>query len=426
MNQEFVLKVQAPTLSGLVPPHEMTPLDRDSIAVRMDEAVIRSSAAFDDTRLLGIVSVGPFEDSFLAASLPRLISQAASLGRGLDLIVGLNNGAKCPTTEHILSLARENRIFSLVTDERLSPENPARVFDRNHPLVSVNLAEISCDQRNRIFFIHQEPGEHAAGKIRMLSDIYTLCIESRARGWVMPAQTLLFDAESSFYGRSIDGKALSGENGLEILFYDLQSSNFDLISPSHEVCSYEIEQTSGLQVPNFRSDVPPMVTFLNRIHGQPGFRFLTGCGILGNSAAILALGKTVIKYPGLRTEDVMQTVLAEYSGLPWGLSENSLCSNRSRVGERAPVGEGQIERWFKGLAAVISHYGIAALKPIIDCQRLAIASFEPSSPEANELRERSRLGAEFDRSVLPQLRTILKTANKNPDRLIGQGIIACW
>lgn len=315
----------------------------------------KTSNTFTD-RLLGVVSAGRGAEKYLPRTIPLLIQQANEAGRKVDLLIGMNNGFENEEFYAAIGGSEETEVVHLYADQKLEPNVPAKVRDESKEPYTFTNDEAN---RNRVFIIHQPASAHAAGKIRMLNDAYGLVMDSIEAGWTPPNLTIAFDAESEF--RLAEGKSTrygENSNGLARLLDQCEGPEApDVIGTKNRFAVYR--DTVGQSKPDTEGVVPPMQLFLNLVHGRiDGYRWNPGGGTLGKTEAIVSLIDTISRrYPGMRIEDVVSTVLGLHAGFQQGVSYEVLSLNRCPGLEDQNGWREQMERWVAGSKALDDLYG---------------------------------------------------------------------
>ncbi|MGA1190930.1 MAG: hypothetical protein ACO3XO_01475, partial [Bdellovibrionota bacterium] len=179
-------------------------LERDVNQVRALERTLQQRAALRSDRLLCIVSCSTKDDAYLAGSLPALIEQVHTLGKQVDILVGLNNGALAPRTNHVIRGYSNVTVEQTYCTPKQGADIPAEVRAIREPERKFFIRDIQAPDNHRVIFVHQRQSRFNRGKIRMLQDLYTLCSESaQAEVWRVPSQLLTIDAETHFMGKEI-------------------------------------------------------------------------------------------------------------------------------------------------------------------------------------------------------------------------------
>lgn len=404
-------------------------LDRDVFSVQTLATSFRELIPLPDvSRVLGIVSAGQDSDEFLQASIPLILHQIEQNRRKADIVIGMNHGATCPLLLEDLTAHTHAKVIHLQTGEKESASIPAPVYEENRPFNITN----TDDELHRIFVVEQKAGMHTAGKIRMLQDAYSLCTSIANAGWRFPSETVFFDAESQFLSEKSDGEQEYEQTGLTSILSKLASNpQLQILGARNRVCMYETIPHVG-RMPKLSEAISPMHEFLNALHGSEGFRWMSGGGTIGRTADMLALGIVTARYPGMRAEDTAQSVLAEHSGMKWGIEPTVIASNKCNESssmnaeQRNTAAEQQLTRWMQGTTAVRKLYGTDTISKIIDCKQLAELCFGDETAYARIVNIIGPMRIQLLDTSLPILRRIIKKAAKNPDILTGTDAIASW
>ncbi|QKQ74156.1 hypothetical protein [Nostoc sp. TCL240-02] len=320
----------------------------------------QTNHTFENTRILGIVAATKGAENYLPHTIPKIIQQISEIGMMADIVIGLNNGFECPTVIHHLSLLSNIQIIHLYTKEKVANNIAAPVFDnlnyKGKPYCLTNIDPQQC--RHRIFVLHQKQGQHSAGKIRVLGDIYgSLLLNSIQNGWIPPAILVTFDAESQFL-ETLNSSIIDIEsNGLKIIVNYLQKHHkIDILGTRNKFAVYQKAILNGIEVllPNFSEQVPPIQWFIDIVHGRfSGFQCKWGGGTFGRTDVIFSLLVVISRnYPGIRVEDTQLTILAKYAGFIGDIFLDVISTNRTpsmtdMTMENPPKKAwiGQIYRW---------------------------------------------------------------------------------
>jgi len=335
--------------------------------------------SIDRTRVLGIVAAGKGAENYLPYTIPKLIRQISEMGKGADIVIGLNNGFECPPLQRLTVLPNVH-VIHLYTEEKWTSTTPARSFadcrceGGPYHLTSTDLARAT----HRIFVVHQRAGPHSPGKIRILGDIYgSLLLESTQNGWIPPGILVTFDAESQFFGLQAGGIPECESNGLMLIVSKLQASpEIDLLGARSTYAVYRKELIDGIEVhlPDFREELPPLQRFLRAVHGcQRGFRWHPGGGTVGRSDVVISLLVVIAsRYPGVRNEDVQLSILAQHAGFRSDILTDVVSTNRvpsitDMTTDEAPqpAWVQQMHRWIANVHALEVLYGKHNLRAII-------------------------------------------------------------
>ncbi|WP_193195852.1 hypothetical protein [Nostoc sp. MG11] len=282
----------------------------------------KTNNSFDSTRILGIVAVTKGSENYLPYTIPKIIQQISEIGLMADIVIGLNNGFECPAViDHFTTLSNV-QVIRLYTGEKLANNTPAKIFDnlmcKGTPYYLTNIDKPHL--KHRIFVVHQQEGEHSAGKIRVLRDIYSsLLLKSIDNGWIPPKFLITFDAESQFLVEQKDSVIEPESNGLKLIVSQLQKQpEIDILGTRNIFVVYQryiIDETEIL-LPNFSEPLPPIQWFMNIFYGRyNGFQTKPGGGTFGKTDVIVSLLAVISeRYPGVRGEDTQLTILAKHIG----------------------------------------------------------------------------------------------------------------
>jgi hypothetical protein len=346
--------------------------DVQSVLAYRDRINARTHGATEGARILGIVAAGNGAENFLPYTIPKIVRQISETGKGADIVIGLNNGFECPMLLQRLPFLPDARVVHLYTEEKRSTTTPARVFaDRSCEGEPYRLDSLAHPgETHRVFVVHQRAGPHAAGKIRVLGDIYgSLLLDSLEHGWIPPGILITFDAESQFLVAPAGTTPDPESNGLRLLIGKLQDCpEIDILGARPLYAVYRRGLVNGIDalLPDFHDPVPPIPWFLSAAHGRyPGYRWKPGGGTAGRSDVMMSLLVAIAtKYPGARTEDVQLSVLAERAGLRGEIFPdvgftNHVPSVNAMTTDDPPQRAWiqQMSRWIAGGHALERHYG---------------------------------------------------------------------
>jgi DNA-directed RNA polymerase subunit RPC12/RpoP len=292
---------------------------------------------FDRTRVIGIVAAAKGAENYLPYTIAKIIKQISETGMMADIVIGLNNGFECPTVIDGFCLLLNVQVIHLYTSEKLANNIPAKIYDNikceGEPYYLKNIDCQYC--KHRIFVVHQKQGEYAAGKIRVLGDIYgSLLFKSIENGWIPPALLVTFDAESQFLVEQKYALVEPESNGLMLMLMELKNRpEIDILGTRNKFAVYQkgiLDRTEVL-LPNFSEEVPPLQFFLDLVHGKyRGYQWMQGGGTVGRTDVLVSL-LTVISqsYPGTRTEDAHLTILAKFAGFRGNIYLDVVSTNRT-------------------------------------------------------------------------------------------------
>ncbi|TFI52993.1 hypothetical protein BLD44_016660 [Mastigocladus laminosus UU774] len=327
---------------------------------------------FDSTRIMGIVAAAKGAENYLPYTIPKIIAQTSEIGIMADIVIGLNNGFECQSVIERFSLIPNIQVIHLYTNEKLANNIPAKIYDNlrceGEPYYFRN---IDCQySKHRIFVVHQKQGEYAAGKIRVLGDIYgSLLLKSIENGWIPPAILVAFDAESQFLVEQKFSFVEPESNGLMLIVRELQKHpEIDILGARERFAVYQKAIVDGTEVllPNFTEEVPPIQFFLTIVHGKySGFKWKPAVGTVGKTDAIVSLLAVISqKYPGTKNDDIHLTILAKYAGFLGEIFTNVVSTNRTHSLIEMTIDKQpkkawveQAARWNAGFDALELNYG---------------------------------------------------------------------
>lgn len=326
----------------------------------------------DDKRILGIVSTCAKGRNYLYSTLSKLFAQCAKSDIAADIIVGFNNGSY--NQEFVEQLSNHIGLKPIIfrVTKRTSATTAGsitRVFNQNDEKfqsIYSNFLENSKDQKNRIIIIDQPESIFAAGKIRMLADIYTFLVDSIISGtWRPPALTLLFDSESHFHSiNATSGNIDLDSNGIKELLHLFRSKpEIDVVGSRNIFLEYSEENNKNNKLePCWNNELFFMYNIVNRLHSQyDGFGHLPGGGTLGKTPILISIMHTIVnKYIGARAEDIFFSVIVTKMKCKVHRCRNIISSNRAisvrdKEGIKACVK--QFLRWKSSTLSVIEQYG---------------------------------------------------------------------
>ncbi|RAM49590.1 MAG: hypothetical protein C6Y22_21410 [Hapalosiphonaceae cyanobacterium JJU2] len=401
---------------------------------------------FDITRILGVVAVTKGAEYYLPYTIPKIIKQISEIGMMADIFIGLNNGFECQSVIERFSLIPNVQVIHLYTKEKIANNIPAKIFDNasceGEPYNLSNLD--SKYSQHRIFVVHQKEGEFAAGKIRVLGDIYSLLLRSIENGWIPPATLLTFDAESMFLVEENFSLIDPESNGLMLLISELQKHpELAILGTRDKFTVYQKEILDGTEVllPNFSEEVPPIQWFLNIVHGRySGYQWLPGGGTVGRTDVLISMFVVIsLRYPGTRIEDTQLTVIANYAGLLNKIFKNVIYTNRTPSLTDMTIGETpkkawleQVSRWNAGFHGLKLCYGKHNLQ-LIMTDSFPWAIFPAPIEFLKNLMGRDKVNfyTVFQKIKVLAIafstsRNIKKKSLENPDILQGSKTKASW
>jgi hypothetical protein len=354
--------------------------DLESILAYRQWINFQTHQHFDQSRILAVLAAGRGAENYLSHTIPKIIDQISEIGIGADLLLGLNHGFECPEIIDQLNLIPNLEIIHLYTEEKLSNQIPAEIFD--HFYCKGKPYCISSDRlqssKHRIFIIHQRMGPYSAGKIRILGDIYgSLLINSIAQGWIPPALLITIDAESQFLVDRRGSFPNLDSNGLIPIIEQLKNNpDTDILgaTPRHVVYRQSVQNRTKIFLPDFSQEVPPIPWFLNIVHGYyPGYQLKPGGGTVGKTDIMISLLTMIAeRYPGTRLEDIQLTILAEHAGFKHELCMDVIQTNRVPSMTDMTPGDAsklawveQMYRWMSGIEALKLNYGRHNIESIV-------------------------------------------------------------
>lgn len=332
----------------------------------------RTNSTCDRTRVLGVVAAGKGAENYLPYTVPKAIQQIAEIGLGADIVIGLNNGFECQSVTDGFNSLPNVQVIHLYTGEKATNATPAQIFENSarqgEPYYLNNISLLP--NQHRIFVVHQNQGLHSPGKIRVLGDIYgSLILGSIDRGWIPPAFTVAFDAESLFLVSRIGMPPELESNGLRLIINELKNNlEIDVLGANNRYVIYQKKQVNTTEVllPDFDVDLPPTPWFLNVLHGQyRGFLYKPASCTVGKTDAIASLFAAMAeRCPGTRIDDAHLTILAQYAGFPGGIFMDVVSTNRVPKLTDMTTDEPpklawieQLYRWMTSLQGLEKHYG---------------------------------------------------------------------
>lgn len=386
-------------------------LERDVNQVRALEYTLRQRTSLCPDRLLCIVSCSTKDDAYLAGSLPALIEEVQTLGKHVDILVGLNNGALTPQTKSAIRTYSNIIVEQTYCTPKQGADIPAEVRAIRKPERKYFIRDIPDSNNHRILFVHQPQSQFNRGKIRMLQDSYNLCSESAQAGvWSVPTQLLTIDAETHF----MEKRAESQRGALAQLIEEKSRKDLRAIGTRWNLMPFE--EKNGLRRPQPLGAISTEHSIIKQLYGAHGFRYMPGGGTLGDSLFMLAVGHTASRYPGLRQEDILMTALTNSSGEQWGLSEEVHTANKCVPAGHPHAqqhGRAQIHRWYAGIHALTRHYGVSSMQEIADPQVFERATTHSTIISQTEPNQRY-----CTEEALRSLALIATEAGKSPDDIV--------
>lgn len=402
---------------------------------------------FDCTRFIGVVAAAAGAENYLPHTIPKIIAQVSEIGMMADIVIGMNNGYECQSVIDRFSLLPNVQVICLYTSDKLANNLPAKIYDNfrfeGEPYYFKNIDSQDC--KHRIFIIHQKEGKYAAGKIRVLGDIYdSLLLRSIEHGWIPPKILITFDAESQFLVEQKYAFVEPESNGLMLMVRELEKHpEIDILGTRNKFAVYQkgmVDETKVL-LPNFSEEVPPLQWFLNIVHGKyNGFKWMPGGGTAGKIDAMVSLLVVICqRYPGTRSEDTHFTILAKYAGFIGDIFLDVVSINRSpsfsdMTMDKSPKKAWieQIFRWNAGCQGLILCYGKHNVQLIAsDCFPWSI--FSSPIEFLKRLKGREKLTLYTIAQKLRVLaiaffvsRNIRNRSLEKPDILQGSKVKASW
>ncbi len=407
----------------------------------------RTKRTLDRNRILGVVAAGKGAENHLPYTIPKIVGQISDMGKGADILIGLNNGFECPTLLQRLPFLPDAQVIQLYTGEKPSSTTPARVFaDCPCEGEPYHLETLDHPQKtHRIFVVHQRAGPYAAGKIRVLGDIYgSLLADSIERGWIPPEILVAFDAESQFLMAQEGAIPDAGSNGLTLIVSKLQKCpEIEILGASPKYAVYRKGLLDGAEtlLPDFREQLPPIPWFLSAVHGRyPGYKWKPGGGTVGRTDAMISLIVVIAtRYPGARTEDAHLSVLAHHAGLRGDISTDVVFTNQvpsttdmttDDPPQRAWVK--QMFRWIANARALEMHYGRHNVRVIVSTG-FPWTILEDLNGFRLRVRGTEKPSLQLIRKNLKRLwlafvafQEIKRKVSKSPDRLSDPRADASW
>ena len=349
----------------------------------------KTNRTLDKTRILGIVAAGKGAEDYLPYTIPKIIRQISEMGKGVDIVIGLNNGYECQTVTDRFTSLPHVQVIHLYTEEKTGSAIPAKVFANGEcegAPYHLSNTDLQSSHR-RIFIVHQKKGPYSAGRIRVLGDIYgSLLIKSIEKGWIPPEILVTFDVESQFFLVNQEGGVPDLEsNGLMLLVSELENNpRIDILGASPKYAVYRKGLVDGAEVllPDFGEQLPPIQRFLSAVHGRyKGYKWKPGGGTIGKSDVLISLFSIATRYPGVSIEDlqltfsfedVQLTSLAHYAGFQGDIFLDAVFTNRvpritdmTTIGPTEPAWIQQMYRWIAYAHMLERTYGTHNVRSIV-------------------------------------------------------------
>ncbi|MDB9526159.1 hypothetical protein PN498_09195 [Oscillatoria sp. CS-180] len=346
--------------------------DVEAVKERHQWILEKCDRQLDNQRVMAVVAAGKGAEQYLPYTLPNLINQISASAMGLDLFIGLNNGFECPVLIDCLQKIETIQVIHLYLKERFSIDQAAPIYDNSKRTGNeYRLSQTVLPERHhRVFVIHQPASLYAAGKIRMLNDIYqSLILKSIAQGWKPPAYIIRMDAETIFLSLDEYLNEKSPTNGvLSCLDHLKNNPDLDFHSAIERFVLYQTKMIDGLSVmlPALKADVPPLQWFISLTHGNyKGFYWNPGGGTFGKSEVLISLISVIAqRYPGARIEDTHSSIVAYHAGFKRGIFKAAVFTNRvpnsddiAADNPAMKAWEQQMMRWTAGSLALEENYG---------------------------------------------------------------------
>ncbi len=322
-----------------------------------------------DDRVLVVLSAGQDAEQLYTPSLRRLFLQIGETQRRANVVLVLNNGTAFPDDVHFPEV---ETVFLDAVSQQFSGMT-APVYKPSDGPDKPYILETSATQPHTLHVLRQPESPFAAGKINALRDAFGMLMHSCVRMGALPRTTLFMDAETHFYDAPSSHLQAPEEdsNGLESLLDCIEMYGAPhILGAKVRMCAYRLLCSANERVPNFDAPIADLHRANNWAHGNLGHRYFSGGAIAGRTESLLALGQTVAKYPGLRSEDTAQVALAERSGIPWAILHDTLYTNLCPPGTDRRKTLQQLARWSHGKAALVELYGTANVE---NASRLELA-----------------------------------------------------
>jgi hypothetical protein len=331
---------------------------------------------YDQTRVLGVVAAARGAEKYLPRTIPKIIDQLQELGLKADIVLGLNNGYECETVISGFSIRPDVQVIHLYTEIKVANNQPAKIYEQAtcqgmpYRLRSLDTQNGDKQPQHRIFVVHQKPSPHAAGKIRVLGDIYgSLFLDSIAEGWQPPAVLITFDAETEFIAAPRGKKPIPESNGLRELLQQLNNvPELDVLGATtrHTIYRPATPPNTNVCLPDLNQDVSSIHWFLNIVHGQyHGYMLGPGGGTLGKTDAMISLLAIIAtRYPGSRVEDIQLSIIAHHANFKQDICLDAVQTNRAPsrtdlTDDEPPqlAWAEQMARWLAGIQSLKENYG---------------------------------------------------------------------
>jgi hypothetical protein len=404
---------------------------------------------YDHTRVLGVVAASSGADKYLPRTIPKIIDQIDELGLKADIVLGLNNGYACETVIHGFTVLPDVQVVHLYTEAKVANNQPARIFAqsdcRGNPYYLQNAPSDHPDQvPHRIFVLHQKASPLAAGKIRVLGDIYgSLFLGSIAEGWHPPALLIAFDAETELMVAPRGQRPIPDSNGLGVMLKQLRNEpDLDILGATIRYTIYQPVTTSAnVCLPKLDQEVSSIHWFVNIVHGlYHGYQLNPGGGTIGKTGVMVSLLSVIAaNYPGVRAEDIQMTLIAHHAQFKQAVCLDAVHTNRTP--SRADLAivappqfawQEQMIRWLGSIQSLKENYGDHNIAGISSSDFPWWIVLNPTKFIKSWLgKEKINLFTLFKalRNIIAAayaIQVLRKIAARNPDILQGAEAQASW
>ncbi|HRH93289.1 MAG TPA: hypothetical protein PKV72_02015 [Candidatus Peribacteria bacterium] len=323
-----------------------------------------------DNRVLVVLSAGPGADALYGPALTRLFQQMGESNRRANVVLALNNGTRFPVhfdppeTETVFLKSAPHQFAGMTAPVSRAEDGP----DRLHTLFT------SDSHEHTLHVLRQPESPHSAGKINALRDVFGMLMHSCVVKGAVPRTALFMDAESHFY-RAPDSHLKAPDpdtNGLAVLLDSLEGMGAPhILGAKVRFCVYRTMTDAQERLPDFDMPISDLHVANNWAHGRLKHRYFSGGAIAGRTGPLLALGQTVAKYPGLRSEDSAEVLLAQQAGIRWGMDTDVLYTNSCPPASDREKTLEQLARWGHGRKALLELYGVRNLEGYSRFERFA-------------------------------------------------------
>ena len=317
------------------------------------EAELRSRS--DHGRIFVVIAAAGRAQKHLPRSIPLLLEQLSALHIGADLLLGCNSGFE---PSRVLDVLKHNTAVQLV-NARCTKEHPAEpapiLAEDGRPLELAPIAE----GRHRVVVVRQAATPAARGKIRMLSDLYGWIANAIASGQAAPAYLLQCDSESEF--NALDPLLSNGadEPRLSRIIRRLDAdSALQVVGARARIVAFR-ETPSGNLGPDPSLPIPRYHLAANIVAARsPGFDSPQGAGMLGRTAAMVAVYSTVARlYPYTQADDAYAVALFAAADLQSATEPGVAVINYCPRREDTAGAAAQLDRWVGGVKEIEAAYG---------------------------------------------------------------------